>query len=63
MKTKGETLTAFFRRNGIIRIADLGTGFTVAMRGDILGVGETVEDAVASALAHKAEREAMQVAA
>ena len=63
MKPKGETITAFMRRHGISRIADLSPGFTVAMRGNILGTGETVEEAFQSAMADKVAREAMQVAA
>lgn len=45
----GFDLTAFMKREQIIRISDNGGGFSVFMRGDILGTGETVGDAYENA--------------
>jgi hypothetical protein len=38
-------LSRFMRENRVIRISDNGAGFSVYMRGDILGTGETVGEA------------------
>lgn len=43
-------LTSFMRRHGVIRISDNGAGFSVYMRGDILGTGPTVGDAFDNAV-------------
>lgn len=42
-------LTRFMEANGIVRIARLRPGYSVAMEGNILGTGETVEEALANA--------------
>lgn len=42
-------LTRFMETNGILRIASLRPGYSVAMQGNILGTGETVEEAIESA--------------
>lgn len=47
-------LTQIMRREGILRIADLGFGFSVAMRGDILATGATVGEAYENALTERA---------
>ncbi len=38
-------LTAFMRREGILRIANNPHGFSVYIQGDILGTGETFAEA------------------
>lgn len=48
--TEGIDLTAIFKREGILRIADNGAGYSVYMRGDILGTGKTVGEAYENAL-------------
>lgn len=42
-------LSAFMRNEGILRISDNGAGFSVYMRGDILGTGVTVGEAYENA--------------
>jgi len=50
-------------RDEILRIAHTGGGFSVYMRGDILGTGKTVGEAYQSALNTKAAQAVRQVAA
>lgn len=55
-------LTAFMKREGILRISDNGAGFSVYMRGDILGTGPTVGEAYENA-AFQRDRQAPRKAA
>lgn len=45
-----ERLTAFFRREGILRISDNGGGYSCWARGDLLGTGTTITEAVENVL-------------
>jgi hypothetical protein len=60
--TEGVDLTGIMRRDGILRIADNGGGFSVYMRGDILGTGKDVGEAYRNALRQRNAR-AVRVAA
>ena len=42
-------LSTFMRVHGVLRIARVGGNFTVAMEGDRLGTGQTVQEALESA--------------
>ena len=61
--TEAINLTAIMERDEILRIAHTGGGFSVYMRGDILGTGKTVGEAYQSALNTKAAQAVRQVAA
>ena len=56
-------LTRIMQRDGILRISHTGGGFSVYMRGDILGTGKTVGEAYQCALRTKAAQADRQVAA
>lgn len=56
-------LTWLMKEQGILRIAHTGGGFSVYMRGDILGTGKTVGEAYQCALNAKAAQAVRQVAA
>ena len=47
-------LTRIMRREGILRIARVGEGFTLHMRGDFMGAGATVGEAYENALNERA---------
>lgn len=49
-------LTAFMKREGILRIARNPHGFSVYIEGDILGTGETVAEAYESAARQRDDR-------
>ena len=61
--TEAIRLTDIMRRDGILRIADNGMGFTVYLRGDVLGTGRTVGEAFDSALRQRAARVDGRIAA
>jgi hypothetical protein len=46
---EGFDLTSFMRRNGVLRIAQLGDNFSVYITGDRMGCGKTVGEAFANA--------------
>jgi hypothetical protein len=51
---EGVNLTRIMFDEDILRIARVGTGFTLHMRGDVMGTGATVGEAYANALAERA---------
>lgn len=58
----GFDLSAFMRKENILRISDNGAGFSVYMRGDILGTGETVGEAFTNAARQRDVRSPRKVA-
>lgn len=62
-KTESVNLTRIFRRDGILRIAELGTGYAVHMRGNVMGTGADIGEAYQNALAERAIKSEVRAAA
>lgn len=58
-----ERLTAMFRKEGILRLSDNGGGYSCYARGDLLGTGTTIAEAVENMRAQRAAREDGRIAA